>query len=97
MPIDLSCREAVQIFITGKGLKKIHLLGNADGFAKLYHINPLNQAYELVGETEVISNNSDPVWTTPFAFEYRFEEKKEMVITKVLAALVNSHCAWHWS
>ena len=80
MPIDLSCREAVQIFITGKGLKKIHLMGNADGFARLYHINPINQAYELVGETEVILNNSDPVWTTPFVFEYRFEEKQEMAL-----------------
>lgn len=80
MPIDLSAREIVQIFVTGEGLKKIHLMSQADGFCRLYHINNLTQAYELVGESEVIENNADPVWTTPFVFEYRFEEKQDMAL-----------------
>lgn len=80
MSIDLKAVEQVQMFMKASGLKKMDMFSNTDAYAKLFHVDPVTNEHLLVGTTEVLMNTQDPEWMTSFTFEYRFEEKQEMIV-----------------
>ena len=62
----------VNLFVSGRNLKRLDLMSKSDPQCHVYEYRQNN--WVKIGKTEAIQNNSDPDWVTSFQVAYFFEK-----------------------
>jgi hypothetical protein len=80
MSLDVNCFEKVGLFFSAKGLPKMDIASQTDGFCQVYIKDSKTKQLIDLGHTSVIQDSRDPEWPDQLCVDYHFEEIQEILI-----------------
>ncbi|KNC82961.1 hypothetical protein SARC_04754 [Sphaeroforma arctica JP610] len=85
--VDNNLKSKVDLFFKGKGLRDLDILSKSDPQVWVYagdkDKNSTSKYGRLIGKTETIRDNLNPVFTTAITIDYRFEQRQELTFVLV--------------
>jgi hypothetical protein len=72
--------ERLDLFLSAKNLPQLHAFNVTDAFAVVYYLDHKHNTLMGVGNTEVVNDNLNPLWTKPVTVDYLFEQVQEIFI-----------------
>ena len=73
--------QQIEIFIACRNLKDLDSMSKSDPFVVLSLFNDQNRQWTQYGQTEVITNNLNPEFSTSFKIGYIFEQQQHLSFT----------------
>jgi len=68
----------IQLYISCRKLKDLDYIGKSDPYCQVWLKNDERSSWAMVGKTETIQNNLNPVFSTPITIDYYFEKNQEI-------------------
>lgn len=68
----------IQLYISCRKLKDLDYIGKSDPYCQVWLKNDERSSWAMVGKTETIQNNLNPVFSTPITIDYYFEKTQEI-------------------
>lgn len=72
--------ERLDLFISAKNLPQLHAFNVTDAFAVVYYLDHKHNTLMGVGNTEVVNDSLNPLWTKAVTVDYLFEQVQEIFI-----------------
>ncbi len=80
MLADDGLSHPVEVHVSCKDLADMDVTSKSDPLAVLFQKDSAKKTWEILGRTEMIMNNLNPVFVQPIVVKYRFEERQRMRI-----------------
>lgn len=65
----------VQLFVSSTNLANLDDLDNSDPFCVVSRKLNLEEEWQVIGKTETMNNNLNPMWVNNFTIDYYFHKK----------------------